>query len=93
MKFFVQTVDPEIHLFFCPGCKDNHWIRVAPGNWSLSSGDELPTVSPSIMVSGDKLCHSWIREGKFHFLTDCSHALAGQVVDMVPIEDTSLRSG
>jgi hypothetical protein len=90
VKFFVATQDPEILLFFCPGCKENHWIRVAPGHWSLSGSDDEPTVSPSVLVSGGILCHSWIRGGQFHFLTDSDHALAGQSVPMVPIAETSL---
>ena len=27
-------------------------------------------------------CHSFVREGKIQFLNDCSHALAGQTVDL-----------
>jgi hypothetical protein len=33
------------------------------------------------------ICHSFIREGKIQFLGDCTHALAGQTVDMVPFPD------
>lgn len=33
-------------------------------------------------------CHSFIRDGKWQFLSDCGHALAGQTVDMIPIPDT-----
>jgi len=28
------------------------------------------------------VCHSWVRDGKIEFLPDCSHALAGQTVDL-----------
>lgn len=30
-------------------------------------------------------CHSFITEGKIQFLSDCSHSLAGQTVDMEEI--------
>lgn len=30
-------------------------------------------------------CHSFIRNGQIQFLSDCSHALAGQTIDMVAI--------
>lgn len=29
------------------------------------------------------LCHTYITDGKIHFLPDCSHTLAGHTVDMV----------
>jgi len=28
------------------------------------------------------ICHSFIRDGKIQFLGDCTHALAGQTVDL-----------
>lgn len=30
------------------------------------------------------VCHSFVRNGKIEFLGDCTHALAGQTVDLVP---------
>ncbi len=32
-------------------------------------------------------CHSFVTDGKIQFLDDCSHALAGRVVDMVEIPE------
>jgi hypothetical protein len=29
-----------------------------------------------------KVCHSFIRDGQWQFLSDCTHALAGQTVDI-----------
>ena len=29
-------------------------------------------------------CHSWVTDGQWHYLADCTHTMAGQVVDMVP---------
>jgi hypothetical protein len=31
------------------------------------------------------LCHSFVIDGRIEFLSDCSHALVGQTVDMPPI--------
>lgn len=28
------------------------------------------------------ICHSFVRDGKIEFLTDCTHSLAGQTVDL-----------
>lgn len=32
-------------------------------------------------------CHSFVTDGKIQFLSDCSHALAGQTVELPDIED------
>lgn len=32
------------------------------------------------------VCHSFIRDGRIEFLSDCTHALAGQTVDLPDIE-------
>lgn len=29
-----------------------------------------------------EVCHSFVRDGRIEFLTDCTHALAGQTVDL-----------
>lgn len=34
------------------------------------------------------VCHSFIRDGKIMFLNDCTHALAGKTIDMVPIPES-----
>ena len=33
-----------------------------------------------------RVCHSFIRAGRIEFLGDCTHRLAGQTVDMVPLD-------
>jgi hypothetical protein len=34
-----------------------------------------------------KVCHSFVTDGKIQFLNDCTHALAGQMVDLPDLED------
>lgn len=34
----------------------------------------------------DVVCHSFIRDGQFVYLNDCTHAMAGQTVDIPPLE-------
>ena len=34
------------------------------------------------------ICHSFVREGRIEFLSDCTHALAGQTVELPPWETT-----
>lgn len=31
-------------------------------------------------------CHSFVRDGRIEFLSDCTHALAGQTVDLPELE-------
>lgn len=33
----------------------------------------------------DTICHSFVRDGRIQFLSDCTHKLAGQTVDMEPL--------
>jgi hypothetical protein len=35
----------------------------------------------------DHVCHSFVRDGRIEFLADCTHALAGQTVDLPEIAD------
>jgi hypothetical protein len=36
-------------------------------------------------------CHSYVPAGRWEFLADSAHALAGQTVDMVPVPDWLVR--
>lgn len=53
------------------------------------SGGEFPTDEEKIqMMDGvqlqmvEHLCHSFVRNGKIEYLADCTHALAGQTVEL-----------
>lgn len=83
---------------WCPGCDASVMIPVKgptgdmpPGtNWDWNGSTERPTFDPSILQhkSGSRpLCHSYVRDGRWQFLSDCEHSLAGQTVDMVPLPD------
>ncbi len=78
----------------CPGCKLPHSLRVNRGEaggdlpcWTFSGNATFPTFAPSLVVLfGDSRCHSFIREGRIQFLADCTHALAGETVDLPEVE-------
>lgn len=83
--------------FRCPGCDNYHVVR-ADGTWTFNEDFEQPTLSPSVLITETKTtdgrlviprCHSFIRDGRIEFLGDCSHALAGQTVELpeLPTED------
>jgi len=71
---------------YCPGCEVAHAIPVEKPNpangavWRFNGDMERPTFSPSLHLVG--FCHSFVTDGRIQFLNDCSHALAGQTVDL-----------
>jgi hypothetical protein len=85
---------------WCPAC-DTLTALPLPGvdgslptngrdHWQWDGDLLAPTVSPSILQHQSEvhpLCHSFLRAGRWEFLGDCTHKLAGQTVDMVPLPD------
>lgn len=60
--------------------------------WTLTGTMERPTLAPSIkttMHHGDDsfVCHSFLRNGVFEFLDDCTHRLVGEKVPMPELPD------
>ena len=87
---------------WCPGCDGLKALPLAGedgalpqwpvgrAHWDWDGNLEAPTLSPSILqhASGSlPACHSFLRAGRWEFLSDCTHSLAGQTVDMVPLPD------
>ena len=83
-------------LFRCPGCECAHLIPVGEGSgprWGYNGNPDAPTFTPSVLVTYNgsdagvdgaphAVCHSFVTDGRIHFLPDCTHALAGQTVDL-----------
>lgn len=92
MKFaiMVDNEDEKKYVFHCPGCGYAHWIRSkgpAP-RWNVSGlKEDRPTVSPSVRVRGQFMCHSFIRDGRIEYLRDSTHELSGQTVDIPDFDD------
>lgn|SRR5574343_92638 len=94
----VEKIDGKegLYLVECPGCKMAHAIhtaRYSSPRWEFDGNMESPTFSPSILVRWDEgtppvyhVCHSYIIKGQWQFLSDCTHALAGQTVPMIDVE-------
>lgn len=81
-------------LVWCPGCEQYHGINIVDDGkspvWKFDGNMESPTFTPSLLIyeplpDGKRKtrCHSFIRKGKWEFLPDSLHKLAGQTVDMV----------
>lgn len=87
----IKVSDPSLWHVYCPGCKTPHVFRVkGPRAWTVNSVNPL-TVSPSLLVTApgrdSYRCHSFIKNGVWEFLGDCSHDLKGTKVPMVDLPD------
>jgi hypothetical protein len=86
-------------MFACQGCMEFggtglHMLPVnTPGlskpTWQWDGNLEAPTLNPSILSkrAEDQVCHSFLHNGEFQFLGDCTHSLAGQTVPMIDLPD------
>jgi hypothetical protein len=82
----VKLQSDGMAMFWCLGCGDAHAIPTTGLKaWGFNGDTETPTFTPSILCyeSGNHpRCHSFVREGRQQFLSDCSHPLAGQTVEI-----------
>ena len=90
MSVLVKEMPNSRASVWCPGCEDVHVIDL--GLWEWDGGVTKPSFHPSLLVTrvygADKQperCHAVIRDGKWQFLGDSTHALAGLTVPMVEI--------
>jgi Family of unknown function (DUF6527) len=77
---------PKGHAAYCHGCEEYH---VVYDSWQFNGDYDSPTFSPSLLVRGyseksqqDYVCHSFVRDGQWEFLGDCSHGKAGQTIPL-----------
>jgi hypothetical protein len=68
------------------------------GAWGYNLDPERPTFTPSVLVRYDgkdagkegappSVCHSFVTDGRIQFLSDCTHSLAGQTVDLPDFDE------
>lgn len=86
---------------WCPGCDAFHAliIRSTPALdalvssgkapiWGWNGNLESPTFTPSYLVQSEAgICHSYITDGHIQFLSDCTHHLTGQTVELPDLKD------
>ncbi len=92
-------------MLCCPGCVEmvgDSGLHMLPINskvknpsWIWDGNLIRPTLSPSILTGKDspKICHSFLRDGIFEFLSDCAHSLAGQKVEMPELPHWVIEDG
>ena len=86
------------YMFYCPGCGENHALYIRPNralngvSWNFNGDVEQPAFYPSLLTTIEqsnkrfKVCHLYVTDGKIQFLSDCTHSLAGQLVE-IPDQD------
>lgn len=65
--------------------------------WGWNGSKDRPTFTPSVKVTWpanpnageelkewrtERICHSFVTDGRIQFLSDCTHELSGQTVDL-----------
>lgn len=75
-----------------PGMERTRSAR--PDLWGFNGDLDRPTFTPSLLWQTSRwdgqqarphTCHSFVKDGRIQFLGDCTHALAGQTVDLLDI--------
>lgn len=80
----VVTYDEKSHhawLVWCPACNAPHSFD---DRWKMSGTHEKPTFDGSMLVHespGHPRCHSFLRDGVWEFLGDCTHDKVGQSIE------------
>lgn len=85
------------HAIRCPACDDYHVfackVDAGKAGWSFNGDRERPTFSPSMYsvarnaeMGLEEICHSFVRDGRIEYLSDCTHAMAGKTVDLPEVE-------
>lgn len=88
--------------FVCPGCATSPsgatGLHILPVNteetspsWDFDGNLDAPTITPSILTRTGRdnafVCHSFLKNGIFEFLNDCTHELVGKKVPIPDLPD------
>ena len=87
-------------FIWCPGCAAAttfglHAVELEPPNeprWLWDGNLEAPTIRPSILVhepqsGAGPRCHTFVTTGRWQYLGDSTHAMAGQIVPLPELPD------
>lgn len=80
-----QAAGKSFYWLWCPACDCAIMIDDA---WGWNGDSECPTFTPSILSKADGVvCHSFLTDGVWNFLSDCTHASAGQRLPAVDLPE------
>lgn len=84
-KIKIHPNDPTMFMFWDIGLNEPNAFYIRPDRgWTWNFNFEIPSVSPSVLLTRPNVrSHLFIKNGKIHYLSDCTHRLAGQIVEMV----------
>lgn len=84
----------EFHgwIVYCPACKRHH---IFDSRWTFNGDQRKPTFRASMLVHEHKndagyhqpRCHSFVTDGQIQYLSDCTHELKGQTVDLPYLDE------
>ena len=81
MRKWAESSNESVYLFHCPGCGVDHVI--SSKIHQVSDDLNNPTITPSIgYFNYPPICHSFVVDGKIKFLSDSTHKLSGQTVEL-----------
>jgi hypothetical protein len=84
----LQIAEDGMLLIQCPAC---HCAHGFDGRWVWNGSEESPSLSPSMNIRWEaivdgvevvNICHSYVTAGRIRYLSDCTHSMAGQMVDL-----------
>jgi len=83
------------YSLWCPACDDLVCIN---DTWGWNGDRERPTFTPSlltrfVMAGEERICHSFVTDGLWNYLGDCTHGRAGQSVPVVDLPNWVLAEG
>ena len=86
------------YAFWCGGCNTTHYVPIRGDHgWGFNDDEANPSFVPSVLLTESKAadghtimprCHLYVTDGKLHYLSDCGHELAGQVVPMTDLDES-----
>lgn len=83
------------YLLWCPACDD---IVMIDDSWGWNGDAEAPTFTPSLLTEvkftdGRRyVCHSFVTDGVWNYLGDCTHDKAGESVPVVDLPEWALTN-
>ena len=77
---------PPRRLVWCPACRRLHFTDE---RWGWNGDPVKPTFDGSILTWGGRdpnyRCHSFLTDGVWNYLSDCSHEYAGKSLPAIPL--------